>query len=282
MSMSLPTEVSDMLSVSNPKNYKNIPLGSTIFLKLLHRTGQKIPEFISGKLQQVKTFTYCHYGTSTQVLSIVIDGKTYDFSDDSIRHVSLFCITEKSDSTAFVPITNDAQNTALCVGGNCVVYSPSGNVIEVEALMKGDKVILEDGSYGTVECLICSYADFLFCFGPLSITPYHPIKWNGVWTFPIDHEFDEGIYSITSHEPMQVYSILLEESNGLGIMINDIPVAPLGHGVIEGVLAHQLFSNHDTICNALELADKKGFENGFVTIKSLIRDEDTGRIKGFK
>jgi hypothetical protein len=81
---------------------------------------------------------------------------------------------------------------------------------------------------------------------------------------------------------MPVYSILLEESNGLGIMINDIPVAPLGHGVMEGILAHQLFSNHDTICNALESVDKAGFENGFVTIKSLIRDEETGRIKGLE
>ena len=282
MSLSLTTEVSDMLSVSDPNNYHNIPLLSTIYLKFLHRSRQKIPVIISGKLEQVKTFTYSHYSTGTQVLSIVIDGKTYDFSDDSIRHMSLFSITEKSDSTAFVPITNDAQNTAMCVGGKCVVRSLSGNVIEVEALKKGDKILLENGYYETVKCLVCSYAYFLFCFGSLSITPCHPIKWNGDWTFPINHEFEEGIYSITSHEPMAVYSILLEKSNGLGIMINDIPVAPLGHGVMEGVLAHQLFSNHDTISNALASADFNGFENGFVTIKSLIRDEDTGRIKGFK
>jgi hypothetical protein len=270
-----------MQPVSEPINFERIPLNSKIVLDLYNPTFGSIPNIILGKLQQVKTYTYGHYGTSTQVINLIIDDKMYDLSDDKIRHSSKFWIMEESENKDFVPITNDAKYTALCVGGKCVTYLRSGDIIEIEDIKKGMEIALEDGSFGTVKALIQSYADFLFCFGPLSITSYHPIKLNGIWTFPIDHEFDEGVYSITSYEPMPVYSILLEESNGLGIMINDIPVAPLGHGVKDGILEHPFFSNHDSICNALSSLDKDGFDNGFVKVKSTLRDKLTNKIKGF-
>ena len=236
-------------------NFNNIPFGSTIVLNKFDSKFGHIPNMIIGKLLEVKI------KDSGEVISLIIDDKSYDLSNNEIRIKSSFWIMEQSNNENFVQITNDKKYDSLCVDGNCIVCLNSGNIIFVKDIKKGQQVLLENSSFGTVKCIVKSYADFLFSIGSLSITPYHPIKLNGIWTYPIDHENDENVYSITSYEKIPVYSILLEEPTNLGIMINDIPVASLGH-----FSKDEIRNNHSIICNTLESLNNEDFNKGLIKV----------------
>ena len=229
-------------------------------------------------LKKINSFTYGHYSTETSISMITIDDKIYDFTDDIVRHNSYFSIVERTILENIEIIPDFPSGGTLCVGGDCKVDSLYNKFMKISDLKKGMKVLLHNNTFGTVKCIIKSYARNICIIDKLLITSYHPVMINNVWTFPINISNPEKL-----NNKIEVYSILLEESNNFGIIIEGFPVAPFGHGdKSDPVLNHDFFGNHELISSSLMSLDKDGFENGFIQIKGVKRNEITGLINGFR
>ena len=262
----------------NLENFTNIPINTRIILYFFDsKTLLEKYNIISGQLQKVSSFTYCHYSTGTSISMITIDDIIYDFTDDRVRHNSYFTIIEKTTLENIEIIPAFPSNGTLCVGGECMVNSIYNELIKVSELKKGMKILLHNNTFGTVKCIIKSYSKSICTISKLLITSYHPVMINGVWKFPNDI-----VDPIKLTNKIEVYSILLEESNNLGIIIEGFPVAPFGHNdKSDPVLSHEFFGNHELVSNALMSLNKDAFENGFIEINGITRNEFTKLINGF-
>jgi hypothetical protein len=202
-----------------------------------------------------------------------------DFTDDAVRHKSTFLIVERTtlENIEIIPfIDENGDEGTACVGGDCKAVSIDGD-IEVHKLLKGTKVLLGDDTFGTVKCIVESESRKICNIGSLIITEYHPIKEGSVWKFPNTISNAEKL-----DEEIKVYSILLEEANDSGIMIENYPIAPFGHNnKTDSVIGHPFFGDHQLVSDSLMRFDQNAFEKGFIGINGVTRDENTGLINGF-
>jgi len=260
----------------NLENFTNIPINSKIILQLFDNKSEKY-NIISGQLQKINSFTYSHYGSGTSISMITIDDTIYDFTDDRVRHNSYFTIIEKTILKNIEIVPAFPSDGTLCVAGECRVISLCDEFINVSNLKKGMKILLHNNTFGTVKCIIKSYSRNICIIDKLLITSYHPIKIGDDWDFPCNVE-----NPVKLTNKIEVYSILLEESNDIGILIENMPVAPFGHGnKLDPVLNHDFFGDYELISNSLMNLDNNAFENGFIEIKGITRNENTGLINGF-
>uniref|UniRef100_A0A7S1BML8 VWFA domain-containing protein n=1 Tax=Corethron hystrix TaxID=216773 RepID=A0A7S1BML8_9STRA len=114
------------------------------------------------------------------------------------------------------------------------------------------------------------------CDSGLMITPWHPIKLDQTWMFPIDAPNSSLFYSGSGH----VYSLLLD--TGHVIEMNGVDSVTLGHGFNGSgdVRAHAFFGSREKIIE--HLSATRGWSVGIVNCIGTVRDSVTGLVCGFQ
>jgi len=106
----------------------------------------------------------------------------------------------------------------------------------------------------------------------LIITPWHPIRLNGVqWVHPC------SIHPSTDIICESVFSFALDK--GHTVLVNDVECITLGHGFKDDVLRHNYYGTH-RIIEDLRLLDSQQNANGLVRIQinDIQRNKRTGLV----
>jgi len=134
-----------------------------------------------------------------------------------------------SSGSTSVSMRSYMNARAICFAGECQVTMADGSRQRVDAVRKGDKVMMPNGNPAAVQCIVVTpfekgHADLVCLDSGLIITPFHPIWPRGAsrWTFPAELA-----------EPQQikcpaVYSFVLSDG-GSCLLVNDTPAVSLGH-----------------------------------------------------
>ena len=172
---------------------------------------------------------------------------------------------------------NNSSNP--CFDGSCLVKTSDGGVKTVRDISKGDRV----HGGGEVLCTIQTLCENDRCElvemdGGLLITPYHPIRIDGVWTFPKD------IKQAEERECAAVFSFVL--SDGHVMEINGIECVTLGHNFKDNeVIAHPYFGSNKIVEDLKKF--KVGWKRGLILMnygamqRGVHNDTDT-MIMGFE
>lgn len=105
----------------------------------------------------------------------------------------------------------------------------------------------------------------------LTITPYHPVLYNGVWTFPCN------IGKTIQKWYDAVYSIVLEPHQNI-ITIDGMCCASYGHSLhTNSVIRQEYFGSNKCI---EDLKTQSGWEKGMIEDIQLQRNPKTGLVDG--
>ena len=103
----------------------------------------------------------------------------------------------------------------------------------------------------------------------LTITPYHPILYQNVWTFP------SQLIESSKINCDYMYNLVLNDRKS--IYVEGIICCTLGHGINGDVIGHPFFGTELIIENLKEFVNQ--YEKGLVYyIQSTHRDPNTGMI----
>ncbi|KAI9141026.1 hint-domain-containing protein [Paraphysoderma sedebokerense] len=163
-----------------------------------------------------------------------------------------------------------------CIDGECEIMLASGLTKKASKIRNGDQV-KTNGEDATVLCVVktnctANPAEMIRFSGGLCITPYHPIRQNREWVFPI-HVKTDGRKDFSS----SIYSFVLDREHI--VVANGIECVCLGHTWInESVVGHKYFGI--AIVEDLKLC--KGWRRGFIEMRSnwLLRDPRTTCVCG--
>ena len=164
---------------------------------------------------------------------------------------------------------NDRSNPCFS-GFNKVRINRDGNVKYVKDIKCGDQVWTPHGATTVklvVKTLCKDNLTELCKIGNLSVTPWHPIKYENKWCFP---------YTLAPARLSQceaVYSFVLDKFHIMNI--ENFDVICLAHGYTDGILAHEFWGTQKIINN---LKSKEGFNDGLVVLHAgcLVNDPETG------
>ena len=177
------------------------------------------------------------------------------------------------------------RTSGSCFPGENMVKMSDGKLKKVKNVIMGDKVQTEFGE-ATVMCVLktkCSNseADLVEVFTKnssvfLTVTPYHPILWEGTWIHP--NSLPRSVSRRLILNCDAVYSFLLDKEHTM--IINDVVVISLAHERTEGVLEHWFYGTQKvkdfmTTC--------PGWEDGLIVLNdtSTVRDKN-GTFLGLK
>ncbi|KAL9093522.1 MAG: hypothetical protein Q9165_003917 [Trypethelium subeluteriae] len=121
--------------------------------------------------------------------------------------------------------------------------------------------------------------------GDLIVTPWHPVLFDGKWSFPAnltasddDRTIQQGVSA--------VYSVLLEESadtDAHAIQIGGIVAVTLGHGLLKSesgdIRAHPFFGNHTKVSESIN--SLTAARSGVMKCLGVQKSMRTGLAKGF-
>jgi len=180
-------------------------------------------------------------------------------------------------STANIDMSYYHSSGNVCFDGNCQVLMGDKSLKKVENIKKGDLIYTPNGDVAQIECVVktcCanSKASLVELEGGLFVTPWHPVRLNGVWKFPSDI----GIQK--ERDCPAVYNFVLDKEHV--IMINGVECVTLGHGMKGSVVEHNYFGSQIVLD---DLKSCEGWEQGFVVLdggNALIRDKETGLVRG--
>lgn len=166
-----------------------------------------------------------------------------------------------------------------CFAPQSRVKMADGSFKPCEQLKKGDAVATTPNGRGTskVRCVIKTLCEnnesFMVRLGDLLVTPYHPVRINGTWTFPID--LARGA---TIEECPAIYSFILE--SGHILIIDGIECIGLAHNIKDDPVAtHEFFGTDMLIENLKPL----GLDSGLIVFNynCCIRDTSTADARIF-
>lgn len=166
------------------------------------------------------------------------------------------------------------NSAGVCFHGNCSVLMMNGEVKLVKEIVQGDLIASHNGKSTKVKCVIKTDIESkrtgLICLeGGLKITPWHPVKINNEFRFPIN------LGNITLVDCDAVYNFVLEDHHIM--KINGIECVTLGHGFDNEVAKHDYFGTQIVINDLQKIS---GWEKGLVELKTnwILRDQNTGNI----
>jgi len=167
-----------------------------------------------------------------------------------------------------------------CFDGGCSVLLADGTSKNVQNVRKGDMVACIENRAAEVLCILKTYckdnqAELVEFEGGLLVTPYHPIRVNGVWSFPCD------INSAKIRACPAVYSFVLKEDSGHVMIINGVECVTLGHSYDEEVVRHPYFGTRKVVD---DLKAMRGWDAGLVEVHTgcLVRDAKSGLVCGIR
>ena len=168
---------------------------------------------------------------------------------------------------------------APCFSGDSRVLLNDLTQKLVSEVVKGD-LLKTPSSIGKVCCVVKTYCSegktVIVSMDGLKITPWHPIRVNGVWKFPCE------IVQPKETVCEAVYSFLLIDSIENIIIVNGIECTTLGHSYTGDVIGHPYFGTERV---RYDLARMKGWSNGLVELSDrncLLRDETTGLVSSLQ
>jgi hypothetical protein len=114
----------------------------------------------------------------------------------------------------------------------------------------------------------------------LTLTPYHPIIYEGEWIFPINHPYGKQI-KLTAHEADDMWDIIFENPrDNFMLNMNGMTVATLGHQSEDPTLKHELFGNSEKILQSMSKYSQDENKIYQCHVKNVIRDPITRLIVG--
>ena len=188
-----------------------------------------------------------------------------------------------------VPINMSTFNNrynSVCFYELSHVLMANNSIKYASNITKGDLVQLGNGEIGVIECVLQTIYIYDYDKPPLikinndlSITPYHPIKINNEWIFPIN--MFELLNNSKMMEYNTLYNFVLDTKSRKklsGMIIGGVECATLGHGIEDtDIISHPFFGTNNIINN---LKKSKTYDLGWVIITSenIIRDQSTNLI----
>jgi len=159
-------------------------------------------------------------------------------------------------------------------------------------IKKGDLVLTADGTYAKVGCLVETAVDDetsqkpfdLIKVGQLCVTPYHPVKVDQNWQFPIqianNKEMVANDYQyITAYS---VYNLVLETGQRHKVVLMDgVETITLGHGITNNtILQHDYFGTDRIINDLSTLGGGIGWKAGHIVLRenNIKRNSPSGCI----
>jgi Mg-chelatase subunit ChlD len=155
------------------------------------------------------------------------------------------CRASVMSSSAYSRSYYNSSNA--CFAGDCIVTMADGSYKLVWHVKKGDVIMTPGGGSATVACVVKTLTengrcDLVQLDNGLKSTPYHPIMWNGVWTFPKDIKAIEKNASCHA-----VFSFVMENREP-AMIINDVACITLAHGVEgDAVASHAYFGTESIV-----------------------------------
>jgi hypothetical protein len=158
-----------------------------------------------------------------------------------------------------------------CFHGDCQILMADGSRKAIKDTKAGELVMTPMGPKTIVAVVVCGShlsSQPMVQLGALSITPWHPILIEGMWTFPA------SIVPYASRPIRTVYNFVLDDAHIVDV--EGYKCCTLGHGFKGPVIEHEFFG--DKVINNLKRI--RGWETGRPTFLNLIavRDTITGMI----
>ncbi|UJR16403.1 hypothetical protein I4U23_003306 [Adineta vaga] len=174
------------------------------------------------------------------------------------------------DMSAF----NDSNNP--CFHGSCTVRLFDGTIKLLKHLQRDDRLYPHGATINYVLRTICNnaQAQFVLLDGGLMVTPWHPIRLDGVhWIFPCSL-----VSSLTTIPCEAVYSFALSDE-GHTMWINDIECVTLGHGLQDDTVRHRYYGS-ERVIEDLRVLDGEQKCNGMVEIEPswIMRNKRSGMV----
>jgi hypothetical protein len=159
-----------------------------------------------------------------------------------------------------------------CFADTTKILMADNTVKEIQYIKKGDNVKLPTGESTEVGCVI-DWTTNMNCVTvneKLVITPWHPIKINNEWVFPVNY----------TNNPIQqkrkVYNIVL--TDGHIVIADGIEACTLAHGFTDNEVIRHTFYGTNKVIEALNYHDPIGWGTGIVKAKGVIVDENENII----
>jgi len=172
---------------------------------------------------------------------------------------------------------------AICVHGDTLLQvRVDGRVksVPISQVKRGDNVLTESGTFVKVDCIVQTTADdsqpfSLIRLGELLITPYHPVKVNSTWHFPIDCSNAE----LVDTDATCVYNLVLEERKH-GVFMGGICCSTLGHGLTDNCTIRHAYFGTEKVILDLQQVDSYWKVGHVILSSSQIKRSNRGEICG--
>jgi len=147
------------------------------------------------------------------------------------------------------------------------IYNSHYDTKLVSELKKGDQIVNSDGNVCTILCVIRTKSGLTEFIDTVraQITPWHPIRVNGSWVFPMNIYETSPKMEHFHKEVDYVYNFILDQHHI--ITINGLDAITLGHDMENGILKHPYFGT-TKIIDDIKTKRSDEWENGLVTIES--------------
>merc|ERR1711977_141957 len=171
-----------------------------------------------------------------------------------------------------------------CFYGASMVTLANGSSIKVQEVRRGMRLRVDSTNPNATAKILCvvetqvtgSKTSLTALPGGCVLTPWHPVRVNGVWTFPVEAE---GAVTKIMACP-SVFSFVLENRVGQ-VLVNGDECITLGHDLAGPVAGHAYFGS------TLVLEDLKkceGWASGKIRFMPdpLVRDAKTGLLTRYR
>ena len=146
-------------------------------------------------------------------------------------------------------------NAGCWEAGSTVLLANGYSHMKIGYLRRGDLVWTPTGKakvLHVVEYSLLRPYQPMCQINKLWITPYHPVKINGIWKFP--YSLSPIVHRTTS----KLYNLVLD--SGHSIMISGVISCTLGHGFTDEVVEHPYFGDMRAVLS--DLSRVRGFIRG--------------------
>jgi len=181
-------------------------------------------------------------------------------------------VTTPANITPVTSMSTYYDAYGSCFNGEGLVAMADGSLKAVKDLIKGDIVAGNCQVVCLTKTKIPSGVINMVDLNGLLITPWHPVKFAGKWTFPID------IAAPKATNIDYVYNLVLNQ--GPSAIINGVECITLGHGIKgDEVASHTYFGTTKVI---QDLSRQPGWVDGLVVLDTfaIVRDPITNLVTG--
>jgi len=184
--------------------------------------------------------------------------------------------SKKSSKSRSINMSSYYSRSNPCFDGGNRVEMADGTYKLVRDCKQGDEVRTSEGS-SRIRCVIktkvAPETELCELSSGLLLTPWHPVRINGEWTFP------SSLAAVTTRQCDAIYSFILDSHHSM--FIESVEAVTLGHNFKDNeVIRHPYFGSQAVI---RDLQTYDGWESGLIVFENecLQRNEETGLLFKF-